>query len=243
MVVVLVVWETFAGNPYRESALIDEFFFSKPSAIGAKLWDWIVDGTLIQHASVTLRETLIGWILGATSGVLLGFYIGMNRTLDRILSPFFIAAYAVPRLALIPMFILWFGIGEASKIALVTTIVFFLVFYGTLGGVKEVDEELIDVVRVLGARRLEVYRKVVLPSALSWVISSLHVTVPYAFVGAVVGEMLSANLGLGYLMNRAATTFKADQMFAAVVFLVVMAVAINGLVTLLERRLLRWKNK
>ena len=238
----LAAWELLTGNPKTESwALIDEFYVGKPSKAFETLSGWIEDGSLWAHVGVTLKETLYGFALGCLAGLLVGFGLGVSPFASRVFSPFIMAAYAVPRLALAPLFLLWFGLGTGSKVALVTTVVFFLVFFNTYSGVREVDKQLVDVLRVMRASRWQVHRRVTIPSAMVWVIAGLRVSVPYAFVAAVVGERVAARQGLGLLIQRSSSSFNPSGMFAAISVLVVMAVILNGVVSLIERSTLKWK--
>lgn len=237
---VLVAWELLSGNP-QDGALLDEFLVGRPSGIADAFLDWQGDGRFWGDIWVTLQETVIGFVIGCVSGLAVGFMLGVNKTLSRIFSPFVSAAFAIPRLALAPLFILWFGLGMGSKVALVALLVFFLVFFNTFAGAKQVDRSLLDVLAVMGATRFAQHRLVTLPSAAVWVIAGLRVSVPYAFVGAIVGEMLAANRGLGYVIARSAGQFNPELMFAAIAVSVVLSLALTGGVTVLERYWLRWQ--
>jgi NitT/TauT family transport system permease protein len=238
----LALWEWGSGNPRTDDhVLVDEFFVSSPSAIWDALTGWIEEGVLWDSIYVTLQETVIGFFIGATLGLVIGFVLGVNGFLSAVFRPFITALNSIPRLALVPLFILWFGLGINSKLALVATIVFFLVFYSTYEGVADVDRQQLDVLRLMKARRWQLHAKVTLPSAMTWIIAGLRVSVPYALVAAVTAEMIASNRGMGYLVVRSSGQFFTAGVFAGIFVLIIMALVLTGLVTLLERRLLRWK--
>ncbi|MDX3663742.1 ABC transporter permease [Streptomyces sp. ID05-26A] len=203
----------------------------------------IEQGVLLSSISVTLQETLVGFVIGAALGLVVGFVLGTSRTLSDILSPILAALYAIPRLALIPLFMLWFGLGFGSKLALVITVVFFLVFYNTHSGVRDVDQELVGVLKVMKASRWQVHTKVTIPSAMTWIIAGLHVSVPYALVAAVTGEMVASNRGMGYLIIRASGQFNTAGVFGGIAVLMALALVLTAVVHWLERKLLSWKSE
>jgi NitT/TauT family transport system permease protein len=238
----LAAWELAAGDPTTESGvLIDSFYVSKPSEIWVALVGWVEDGVLLESILATVTAMLYGFAVGAVLGILVGIVLGSSPMLGDIFRPLIVALNAVPRLALVPLFILWFGFGLGSKVALVALIVFFLVFYSTYEGVRDVEQRLIDVLKVMNANRLTLQMKVRIPSAATWIIQGLRVSVPYALVAAVTAEIIGANTGIGYLIQLSAGTFFTAGVFAGIFVLVVVSVLINALVTLLEKRLLRWK--
>jgi NitT/TauT family transport system permease protein len=241
VVALLLAWEYGTGNPNERFVLLDEFYVGKPSEVWHTLADWYQTGLLLPNAWFTLKAALIGFGIGCAGGMLAGFFLGISPLANRILGPFVTAAFSVPRLALTPLFVLWFGLGLSSKVALVSLIIFFLVFFNTFGGVREVDRSLLDVLRVMGASRLEIHLKVTLPSIVTWVLAGLRISVPYAFVSAVLGEMLGGREGLGTLLQRSSATFNPSGVFAAIAIVVIMSLVLNGIVTLLDRRLLRWR--
>jgi NitT/TauT family transport system permease protein len=237
----LALWELFSGPPGDRWTLIDEFYLSEPSAVAAALRDFVDGGVLWSNVLITFQETAVGFLVGALAGVAVGFAVGVNKFLASVLTPFVTALYSVPRLAIAPLFILWFGLGIESKIFFVATIVFFLVFYNTYSGVRDVDRELIDVLRIIKPGRLHIYRRVTLPSAMTWILTGLRVSAPYALVGAVTSEMISSNRGMGYLLIRASGQLDTAGVFAAIVVMMVMALMITAVVLVLERYFLRWK--
>lgn len=235
LVVVLVLWQLSSGT------LIDPFWVSSPSEIAGRLVEWLGDGTALSNTAFTLRAVVLGYIAGSLAGIVVGFVFGNWATIAVVLDPFITAFYSLPKVALAPLFVLWFGIGLTSKVVLTAVIVFFLVFYNSYAGVRAVDRELVDVVRLMGAGRTEQIRRVVLPSAAAWIFTGLKLAVPYSLIGAVVGELTASSEGLGYLLKRAAGTFDTTGTFAALAILMVLAVVINRLVVLAEGRTSRWR--
>ena len=234
--VVLGSWEYCSA--FR---LIDPFFFSRPSDIVARLTHWIVTGFVWSHLVATLTETLLSFFIGACLGILLGFLLAVVPSAARILEPYIRIANALPRVVLAPIFLLWFGLGIWSKVALGVTVVFFIVFFNTFRGIREVDPILIDNARMLGASKGQLVRHVLIPSALTWLFSSLHISVGMAIVGVVVGEYLGASRGIGYLIAQAEGVFDTTGMFAGTALLAIAVLGIGAIVSCVERRLLRWK--
>ena len=224
---------------------ISVFFFGSPSGTCRELYEWIrrgtVQGPLWQQAWVTLQETLIGFGIGVLLGVLLGMALGRIPFLARVFTVYIGTLNSIPRIVLGSVFIIWFGIGMGSKIALAVVLVFFSVFFNAFQGARDVDASLIANARILGARRGAVTRHVVLPSAFSWIIASLRVAFGLAITGAVVGELLGATQGLGLLIEQSQGNFDPDGVYAGLIITTVLAVVAESLITLLERRLLRWK--
>lgn len=238
---VLGAWEALAGNPKTEFTVVDRFWTSQPSEIAQRLAEWVARGTLWLHLLITLQEMVIGLVIGSVMGVALGFLLGRNLTLARVLDPFIMAIYSIPKLALAPLFILWFGIGLEPKIVLVSTACFFLLFLNTYSGVRDVDHELIDIIRVMGASQRDLLFKVVLPSASPWILTGLKAAVPYSLIGAVVGEIMASNRGLGYLLIHAQGQYDTAGVFAAIIVLMFMGLLLNEVVNRSESYLLRWK--
>jgi NitT/TauT family transport system permease protein len=237
---VLLFWQLASGNP-DEGALIDSFYVSKPSEIWQALTGWWDEGILLESIHATLTAMFWGFLLGAVLGIIVGVILGSSPVLSGIFRPFLVSLNAIPRLALVPLFILWFGFELKMKVALVALIVFFLVFYATYEGVRDVEPRLLDVLKVMNASKLTLQVKVRIPSAMAWIIQGLQVSIPYALVAAVTAEIIGSNTGIGYLIQRSAGVFYTAGVFAGIVLLVVVSVIINALVTLIERRLLRWK--
>ncbi len=239
-VVIVGGWEVSA-----RTGLADPFFFGQPSAIVATIWRWSTRGTpqgpLWAHIVITLEETVLAFVIGVLLGVVAGFALGRNRTLAAVFGPYVRMGNAIPRVILGSIFVIWLGLGMASKVALGVTLTFFVVFFNAFQGVREVDPNLINNARVLGATSRKLSFDVMLPSALSWITSSLHTSFGFALVGAVVGEFIGSNQGLGYLVAAAQGAFNANGVFAAMVILSIVALIADFLVTKLEIRLTPWR--
>jgi len=235
LTLLLTVWQLISGK------FVDPLFLSSPLAIFSRFVDWTADGTLWFHTAITLQETLFGLFFGVISGVVVGFLFGVQQTLAKVLDPFVSAVYSIPKIALAPLFILWFGIDIQMKIIFAAITVFFLVFFNTLSGVRNVDQDLIDAVRLMGGKQQDIMFKVVVPSAMGYVLTGVHISIPYALVGAVVGELIASNRGLGYLIESAATSFDTAGVFAALIVLTIIAALLNGIVNFIDRKTSRWK--
>lgn len=231
----LLCWQLASGR------LVSNFFISNPVDVGERLWEWTVTGFIFPHLWVTFYETLAGFALGSAIGVVLGIWLGVAPFMSRLLSPYMFGFYALPKIALAPLLVLWFGLGVESKIALSTVIVFFLVFYNTYTGVREVDRDMIDTVRLMKARPHQVLLHVIVPSAASWIFAGLKISVPYALIGAIVGELIAANKGLGYLVQRMSADFDTTGVFAVLVVIGLLAIVLNHLVELVQARQEHWK--
>jgi NitT/TauT family transport system permease protein len=194
------------------------------------------------HLATTLEEALLGLVIGAALGVTLGFVFARSPLVASVLDPYITMLNAVPRVVLAPIFLLWFGLGIWSKVALAVTLVFFVMFFNTYQGVRDADRVLIDNARMLGASERQLVRHVLIPSALTWIFSSLHTSLGFALVGAVVGEYLGSARGLGYVIQQAEGTFDTTGVFAGMVVLGLVVVAVSAIVARLERWLLRWKS-
>jgi NitT/TauT family transport system permease protein len=231
----LAFWEFASGR------LVSDFWVSSPTGVFyalIRLWN---EGLLATAIGDTIAETAIGFVLGAALGVFLGIGLGMNKVIARIFDPFLLGLYSLPRVALIPLFILWFGIGFKMKVIFTALLVFFPIFMNTLSGIRNVDHDLIDVLRVMGASRLDAVRKVFIPSALAWVFAGLRISVPFALIGAVIAEMFSSNVGLGYLISVTANQFDTGGLFATLGVTTVLGLILDGIVRILERWLVRWQ--
>lgn len=237
----LLFWEWAAGPKDAPGILIDEFYISRPSLIWEALTRWTKEGVLWISIYYTLETTVLGFLIGTGMGLVVGFVLGVNPFLASVFNPFINALYSIPRLALVPLFMLWFGIGVGSKLALVVSVVFFLVFFATYTGVKDVDPELLRKLRLMRANWWSLHLKVTLPSATTFIISGLSISLPYALVAQVTAEMLSSNRGMGYLLIRSSSQFYTPGVFAAITVLMVMGVLLTWCIQLLEQRLLRWK--
>lgn len=239
-VVIFGGWQLFT-----QLKIVDPFFFGQPSGIIAKLQGWITQGTaygsLGTEIWVTMKEALLGFVFGVAGGVIFGVLLGQFRFLSDVAGPYIKAANALPRIVLGSVFVVWLGLGTSSKVMLAAVLVFFVVFFNAFQGVREVDDNLIANVRVLGAGRLQIIRHVVLPSAMTWIIASLHVAFGFAVIGAIVGEFLGAQQGLGLMISTAQGQFDANGVFAAMVIIAVIALTAEWLISRLESRLLAWR--
>jgi NitT/TauT family transport system permease protein len=234
LVVFLGAWQITSGW------LFSAFFISSPSAVATIFWKWLVSGRLFYHAGITVVEAFSGFVLGGVAGMAVGIGLGRSRTLADILDPFIMIFYSLPKIALAPLFVLWFGIGIDMKIILTATVVFFLVFLNTFTGVRNVSRELIAILRLMGASDRQVLTKVILPSAVAWVFAGLRLSVPYALIGAIVGELIAANHGLGYLLSDASGQFNTAGVFAALLAIVLLAMTLNFIVRILEKLAMPW---
>jgi len=225
--------------------VIDPFFWGQPSGIAAQIWTWITEGTstgpLWEQIAVTMEETVLGFAIGVVLGVVSGIVLGRNRFLADVLSPYIKAANSIPRVVLGSIFVIALGLGIQSKVALAVVLVFFIVFFNAFQGVREVDRNLLANARILGADGRRLTTEVIIPSALSWIMASLHVSFGFALVGAVVGEYLGSLQGVGLMIVTAQNTFNANGVFAAIVILATLALVAEALVTAVENRLVRWR--
>lgn len=239
-VLTLVGWELAV-----RFGAIDPFFFSQPSAIYGQLVAWLGEGTaqgpLWRELLVTMEETVLGFLIGSVLGIACGIALGRNKLAADVFSMYIKVANAIPRVVLGSIFIIMFGLGMGSKVALAVVMVFFVVFGNAFQGVREADKNLIANAYILGASKRQVTWSVVFPSALSWILASLHVSFGFALVGAVVGEFLGARHGIGLLISTAQGTFNAAGVFAAMIVLAVVALAAEYLLTAIENRLLKWR--
>jgi NitT/TauT family transport system permease protein len=235
LVMLMALWQALSGP------VLDPLVVSSPNAVYHQLVTWAQDGTLWSNTLITLEETLLGLLCGAVAGIGLGLVIGPLQVVGRILDPFILSIYSIPKVALAPLFIVWFGIGLDMKVILAAITVFFLVFYNTVAGVRNVDPDLIDAVRLMGGKPTQIMVKVVIPSATGWILTGLRVAIPYALIGAVIGELVASNIGLGYLIDESAAVFNIAGVFAALLILTVFATVLNLFVNLLDRRMSRWK--
>ena len=240
LVIVLGGWELAARLKW-----IDPFFFSMPSRIFEQIQDWFVNGTsqgpLLTQVWVTLEETAIGFLIGSVAGVICGIVLGRNKLMADVFGLYIQIANSIPRVVLGSVFVIALGLGMASKIALAVVMVFFVVFGNAFQGVREADRYLIANAQILGASRRQITTSVVIPSALSWILASLHVSFGFALVGAVVGEFLGSKQGIGLLISTAQGAFNASGVFAAMIVLAVVALAADYLLTRIEKRLLKWR--
>ncbi len=223
------------------SGVLPPFFFGEPLKVLEKIWQWFASGEIFPHLGITLLETLLAFLFGTALGLGVGLWLGLNRLAATLADPYIKAMNAMPRVILAPIFAVWFGLGVWSKVALGVTLVFFMVFFNDVQGVREVSPVVLANARMLGAGRRHLLRHIYLPSAMSWVFSSLHTSVGMAFVGAVVGEYLGSAKGVGYLILQAEGSFDINTVFAGILVLTAFALALDALVSLAEQRLMVWQ--
>lgn len=235
LVALLGLWAVLSGT------MLDPQFFGSPAGVAKSLIDWSLDGTLWRNSWITIQEVVLGFVLGATAGAILAYLIAAVRPLWEVLIPYMLALYSVPKVAVAPLFIIWFGIGLSMKVLLAAISVFFLVFLSTAAGVQNVDEGLKNAVRMMGGSRRDVALKVTLPASVAGLLTGLRMSIPYALIGAVIGELVASNRGLGFLINDASAQFNTSGVFAALVVLAVIAGVLNMLVNVFDRWANRWK--
>ena len=246
LIAIFVIWHIstapglippiFFDNEHRAA-----FFFGEPTKIFHAIWVWFISGEIYPHLWVTLQETALAFVIGTMLGLAVGLWLGLTPLASAILDPYIKAMNAMPRVILAPIFMVWFGLGIWSKVALGVTLVFFIVFFNVYQGVKEVSPVVLNNARMLGANASQLLRYVYLPSATSWVFSSLHTSVGMAFVGAVVGEYLGSAKGVGYLIHQAEGSFDINTVFAGILVLTVFALLLDFAVTFAENKLLKWR--
>lgn len=238
LAILLLGWSYVSSDPKLA------FFFGNPLGVVKQIWDWfVVDADIYYHLQITLSETLLAFVIGTSTGMAAGLWLGLSPLVSAVLDPYIKAVNSMPRVILAPIFAMWFGLGIWSKVALSVTLVFFIVFFNVYQGVKEVSPTLLDNARMLGADKKKLLRYVYLPSATSWVFSSLHTSVGLAFVGAVVGEYLGSAAGVGYLILQAEGTFDVNTVMAGIVVLTVCALLLDGAVGKVEKKLMKWQPK
>jgi len=245
-VLLLVIWHVLTSPTllppiYFTEANQAAFFFGEPVKVFARLWQWFVSGEIYEHLWVTLVETLLAFLIGTVSGVVIGLWLALSPTASAVLDPYIKAVNAMPRVILAPIFFVWFGLGIGSKVALGVTLVFFIVFFNVYQGVREVSPVVLANARMLGASPRQLLRHVYVPSAMSWVFASLHNSVGLAFVGAVVGEYLGSAKGVGYLIHQAEGFFDMNTVVAGILLLTVFALLLDWAVGLAEKRLMVWQ--
>ena len=240
-IVALALWQLLATVPVFGRILLPPFFFSNPVDVFAQVVKWFASGAIWKHLAITLWESILAFAIGSLGGVLVGFWFARKPLVAAVFDPYVKMANALPRVVLAPIFTLWLGLGIWSKVALGVTLVFFIVFFNVYQGVKEVSTVVRDNARMLGMNERQLMRHVYWPSALSWMFSSLHTSVGFAVVGAVVGEYLGSAAGLGYLIQQAEGVFDVAGVFAGMFVLSAFVILIDMAVTAVEKRLLVWR--
>jgi NitT/TauT family transport system permease protein len=237
----VLVLSAGAWEGATRAELINPFWVSSPSRIVADLGKAFTSGSVFVHIGVTLYEAFLGFVTGAAAGILGGFVLARWDRLARVLDPYVTALNSLPRVALAPLFILWFGIGLTSKVVLAFSLVVFILLVNTYAGAKNVDQDLIIITRLLGASRRQLTVKVILPASIPWIFAGLRLGLAYALIGAVVGEVIVAQAGLGFLISHSAGVFDTTGVFSALIILMVIAMLLNELMKVTERKLLRWR--
>jgi NitT/TauT family transport system permease protein len=232
----LILWE-FAASHWPDIARL----ISQPTEIARGIVDVVATGTIWQHMSTTLTEMAAGYVMGAVTGVALGFLCGRIKWLGDMLNPYITVFNGIPKVALAPVFVIWFGIGVMSKIAIILTMVFFVVFINTFAGLRSVNEDYVAIIRIMGANRWHVVREVFLPASLPFILVGLRAGIPFSVIGAVVGEFIAATKGLGYFINYNQGTLDTNGIFVGVTILAFLVVVLDGLLSVFERRLLKWR--
>jgi sulfonate transport system permease protein len=240
-VAVVALWQFLASVPVFGKIWLPPFFFSNPLDVFSQVIKWFYTGVIWKHLAITLWESILAFVIGSLSGVAVGFWFARQPLVAAVFDPYVKMANALPRVVLAPIFTLWLGLGIWSKVALGVTLVFFIVFFNVYQGVKEVSQTVLNNGRMLGMSERQLMAHVYWPSALSWMFSSLHTSVGFAVVGAVVGEYLGSAAGLGYLIQQAEGVFDVAGVFAGMFVLSIFVILIDVAVTLVEQRLLVWR--
>lgn len=237
IVAVLIFWSLTSGRVF------DPFYVGSPSGVVKVLASDLADARFYRDLRVTGTEMILGYVLGALSGIILGVLFTRWRLAADIADPFFSAFNSLPRIALAPLFVVWLGIDLAPKIVLAATLVFFITFFTTISGIRNVDQALVNVARLVGATERQIFRHVMLPGAAAWVMSGLKMSLPYALIGVIVGEFMIASSGLGYRLNYYSTSYNTNGTFAMLIVMMVLMMALNGLMSWVERRVFRWRGE
>ena len=239
-IVSIAAWHVLTTERTFGVALLPPFFFSTPGDVAEKVVKLFATGMIWKHLWITLAESMLAFVIGSLAGVLVGFWFARQPTIAAIFDPYVKMINALPRVVLAPIFTLWFGLGIWSKVALGVTLVFFIVFFNVYQGVKEVSPTVLANARMLGMNEKQLMRHVYWPSALSWMFSSLHTSVGFAVVGAVVGEYLGAAAGLGYLIQQSRMLFQINNVVAGMVTIGLIGFAMSAILERIERRVNAW---
>jgi NitT/TauT family transport system permease protein len=234
-IVMLCFWQFASGRLVREA------YVSKPTEILKRLFELFYTGEIWPSLKVTGQELVLSYVIGVVMGLLLGYALGRSPRLASVFEPYVMAFYGIPKIALAPLFVIWFGIGIWSKVTLAGTMVFFLVFYNVYAGVRSVDREVVNLALVLGANERQLGRHIYLPAAAPFLLLGMRMAIPYAVIGVIVGEFTSSVAGLGLFINYASSTYDPASVFAGIFILLAFVMVMNALASRLERRLLRWQ--
>lgn len=231
----------FAWEWASASGTINAAFFSQPSAILEYMGKALMDGSALENGIVTLREMALAFVIGSVAGIAFALLRVSFPYFSDVSGPYITVLNALPRVALAPMFVIWFGLGEESKVALAVSLVVFIVMITTEAGTRSIEQEYITAMRAMGANRGQIFRRVLLPGSVPSIFAGLRLAVVYSLLGVVFGEMLAANAGLGQQIQYFGSTFRTDGVLGTVLFLALIALALNWIVALAETRLSRWR--
>ena len=234
LIAILALWQA-------ASLIFGDYWFGTPLGTLVRLAEGVWSGEILRQASYTVLEALLGFVIGGIPAVVLPFLLRKAPIVSAILDPFMVGGYGAPKLALAPLFIVWFGIGIESKMALVVFTVFFIVYFSTQSGIRALDARLVQVVRIMGANERQIARHIVLPGAIPYIFTGLRIALPYAIGGAVIAELISSNRGLGYLLQARAMDFDTTGVFVALVAIACVVLVGNAALNAIEARLLRWR--
>lgn len=237
----LIVVVFLGGWEWLSAALHADFWISRPSQVVMALIAWYQSGDLGLDLQITLTEAGVGFLIGAVAGGVVGFVLGWIRGLGDLLEPFVLSLYTLPKIALAPLFVLWFGIGTTNKVMFAAMLVFFMVFFTTYQGTRQVDSDLVENARLLGASSWAIWRKIAVPYAAVWVFTGLRIGLPYALIGAIVGEFVASEAGVGFRIKEATSFFNTGAVFAGLIVLMVISFILLGALKLIEKRVLRWQ--
>jgi len=232
----LVAWELAA-----DKKILNPFYASQPSVIFADFAHFIMSGEIVKHLTITLKEALFGLFFGSIAGIACGLLLGRVVWLANLFEPIITALYGIPKLALAPIFILWFGLGLQSKVFLSALLVFYLVFFSSFSGIRSVDANIVSAVRLMGASRWQVITKVTLPSCVPWILTGIRGGIGASLLGAIVGEYMGASAGIGWMIQYATTTYQIDRVMTCILILLLIGLCLNKALGMCERRLLRWR--
>ncbi|MCU1441340.1 MAG: transporter permease [Rhodoglobus sp.] len=232
----LLIWQLSSGT------LIDDVFVSSPLRVIVRIWQFISTGAIFPHAATTLGQSALGFLLGAVGGIAVGNLLGLIPTLNRSFGPILTFFYTLPRIAIAPLFVIWFGIGAPFKVMFVMFVIFFMFQAATVGAIRTIDASMVNGIRVMGASRWALFRKAIIPQELLWIGTTVKVAAPMAVATDIVGEFVAANEGLGFLMRNAASVLDTTTLLAVVVILATLVTAFLGIFGAVERHLFRWND-
>jgi NitT/TauT family transport system permease protein len=232
----LGIWELTARTFHTD------FWTSSPSAVAMELWRWGKSGQLASDLQITLTEAGLGFVIGSIAGGLVGFILGWVKRLGDLFEPFILSLYTIPKIALAPLFVLWFGIGTVNKVMFAGMLVFFMVFFTTYQGTRQVDRDLVENARLLGAGRWSIWTKIAIPYSAVWVFTGIRIGLPYALIGAIVGEFVVAEAGVGFRIKEATSFFNTASVFAGLIVLMAISLVLLAMLRLVESQVLGWQN-